>query len=95
MDPFNALSIATAARKIPPLKEELPANVISCALVALTDVEKDLDAAKEVTGGASAPSVKMVSRPANSLGWPAMVCGNSTPRDEGLPPPARQGSPCT
>jgi hypothetical protein len=45
MNPFNALSTAAAARKIPPLKEAPPAKVMSCALVALADVEKDLDAA--------------------------------------------------
>jgi hypothetical protein len=32
-------------------------------LVAMTDLEKDLDVAKEVTGGAGAPSTKMASRP--------------------------------
>jgi hypothetical protein len=34
-----------------------------CALVTSTDREKDLDAAKEVTGGADAPSAKMAGRP--------------------------------
>jgi hypothetical protein len=62
-DPFNALSTAAAARKIPPLKEAPPAKVMSCALVALTYLEKDLDAAKEVTGGAGTPLVKMAGRP--------------------------------
>jgi hypothetical protein len=84
MDPFNALSIAAAARKIPQLKEAPPTKVMSCALVASTDLE-DLDAVREVTGGADVPSVKMVDRP-------AMVCGHSTPHDEGRPSPARQGS---
>jgi hypothetical protein len=95
MDPFNDMSTATAARKIPLLKEAPPTKVMSCALVASTGLEKDLDAAKEVTGGASVPSAKMASRPTNSPGWPAMVCGHSAPRDEGGPSLARQGSPCT
>jgi hypothetical protein len=88
MDPFNALSTTAAARTIPPLKEASPAKVMLCSLITSTDLQKDLDAAKEVTGGASAPSVKMVSRP-------AMVCGQSVPCDEGRSPPARQVSPCT
>jgi hypothetical protein len=79
MDHFNALSTATAARKIPPLKDAPPFEVISCALVASTTLEKDLDAAKEVTGGADAPSAKMADRPANSPGRPTMVCGHSPP----------------
>jgi hypothetical protein len=93
MDPLNALSTATAARKIPPLKEAPPAKVMSCALVALTDLEKDLYAAKEVTRGAGAPLAKIASQPANSPGQPAMVCGQSTPHDEGRSPPVSQGSP--
>jgi hypothetical protein len=88
MDPFNALSTTAAARKIPPMKEASPTKVMSCALVASTDLQKDLDAIKEVTVGAGAPSVKMASRP-------AMVCGHSALRDEGRPSPALQGSPCT
>jgi hypothetical protein len=95
MDPFNALSTAAAARKIPLLKEAPPAKVMSCALVASTDLEKDLDAAREVTGGVGMPSVKMASQPTNSPGRPAMVCGHSAPRDEGRSPPACQGSPYT
>jgi hypothetical protein len=63
MDSFNALSTAAAARKIAPLKEAPPAEVMSCALVALTDLEKDLDAVKEVTGGAGMTLVKMAGRP--------------------------------
>jgi hypothetical protein len=63
MDPFNALSTATTARKIPLFKEAPPAKVMSCALVTSTDLEKTLDVAKEVTGGAVMPSVKMASRP--------------------------------
>jgi hypothetical protein len=74
MDPFNALSTATTARKIPLLKEASPAKVMSCALVASTDLHKDLDAAKEVTEGAGAPSVQMVGRS-------AMVCGQPVSRD--------------
>jgi hypothetical protein len=95
MDPFNALSTATAARKIPPLKEAPPAKVMSCVLVASIDLEKDLDAAKQVTGGADTPSTKMANRPANDPSRPTKVCGHSAPRDEGRPPPVRQGSPCT
>jgi hypothetical protein len=79
MDPLNALSTTTAARKIPPLKEAPPAKVMSCALVASTDLEKDLDDVKEVTGGASVPSAKMAGVPANSPGRPTMVCGHSAP----------------
>jgi hypothetical protein len=94
MGPINALSIAVATRKIPPLKEAPPTKVMSCALVALTNLERAFDVVKEVTGGADAPSAKMAGRPANSLGRPTMVCGHSAPRDEGLSPPAHQGSPC-
>jgi hypothetical protein len=79
MGPFNALSTAAAAKKIPPLKEAPPAKVMSCALVASTDLEKDLDAVKEVTRGVGAPSVKMVGRLADSPGQSAMVCGHLTP----------------
>jgi hypothetical protein len=57
-----------------------------CALVASTDLEKTLDATKEVTRGAGMPSAKMVGRP-------GMACGQSIPHDEGRSPPARQGSP--
>jgi hypothetical protein len=92
MDSFNALS---TARKIPSLKEAPPTKVISCALVSSTDQEKDLDVAKEFTGGADAPLAKMAAWSGNSPGRPAMVCGHLAPRDEGWPPPARQGSPCT
>jgi hypothetical protein len=63
MDPFNALSTAAAARKIPPLKEAPLAKVMLCALVTSTDLEKTLDAVKEVTRGAVAPSAKMAGRP--------------------------------
>jgi hypothetical protein len=92
MDPINALSTAAAARKIPPLKEAPPAKVMSCALVASTDLEKGLDAMKKVTRGASAPSMKMDGRAANSPSRLAMVCGHSAPRDEGRSPPVHQGS---
>jgi hypothetical protein len=95
MDPFNALPTATAARNILPLKEAPLDKVMFCALVASTDLEKSLHVVKEVTGGAGAPSVKMVGQPADSPGQPAMVCGQSVPRDEGRSPPVRQGSPCT
>jgi hypothetical protein len=94
MDPFNALSTAAATRKIPSLKEASPTKVMLCALVTSTDVPKDIDAAKEVTGGAGTASVKMAGRPADSPGLPAMVCDQSVPRDEGRSPPACQGSPC-
>jgi hypothetical protein len=59
MDPFNAQSTAAAARKIQPLKEAPPAKVMSCALVTLTELEKTLDATKEVNGGAGVPLAKM------------------------------------
>jgi hypothetical protein len=95
MDPFSALSTAATARKILPLKEASPTKVMSCALVALTDLQKDLDAAEEVTGGAGTPSTKMASRPMNSPGRPARVCGRSPPRDESQSPPVSHGSPCT
>jgi hypothetical protein len=68
MDPFNTLSTTAAARKVPQLKEAPPAKVMSGALVASTDLEKDLYVTKEVTGGASVPLAKMAGRP-------AMVCG--------------------
>jgi hypothetical protein len=55
MDPFNALSIAAATRKIPPLKEASPTKVMSCVLITSTDLQKYLDAAKVLTGGASVP----------------------------------------
>jgi hypothetical protein len=95
MDAFNDLSTAAAARKILPLKDMLPTKVMSCALVASTDLENDLDAAKEVIGGVGAPSVKMASRSANSPGRSDMVCCHSPPYDEGRSPPAHQCSPCT
>jgi hypothetical protein len=95
MDPFNALSTAAAARKILQLKEASPDKVMSCVLIASIDLKKDLDAAREVIGGASTPSVKMASRPANSPARSAVVCGQSVPRDEGRSPPARHGSPGT
>jgi hypothetical protein len=95
MDPFNALSTAAAIRKIPPLKQASPAKVMSVALIALTDLQKDLDAAKDVTGGAGVPSAKMASRPAKSPGRQAMVYGQSVPRDEGRSLPVCQGSPYT
>jgi hypothetical protein len=59
------------------LKEAPPTKVMSCALAASTDLEKDLDAAKEVTGGAGAPMAKMADQLANSPSQPAMVCGHS------------------
>jgi hypothetical protein len=95
MDSFNALSTVAAIRNITPLKEASPAKVMSCDLVTLIDLEKDLDAAKEVTGGASAPSVKIAGRPANSPSRPAMVCGQLVPRIKGRSPLVHQGSPCT
>jgi hypothetical protein len=95
MDPFNALPTAATTRKIPPLKEASPAKVMSCALVASTDLQKNLDAAKERIGGANVLSVKMVGWLTNSPGWPTMVCRQSVPRDEGRSPTARQGSPYT
>jgi hypothetical protein len=41
-----------------------------CALVTSTDLEKTLDAVKEVTRGAIAPSAKMAGRPAGHGLWP-------------------------
>jgi hypothetical protein len=79
MDPFNALSTDAATRKIPPLKEVLHTKVMSCALVASIDLEKDLDDTKEVGEGVSVPLAKMVGLSANSPGWLAMVCGNAPP----------------
>jgi hypothetical protein len=43
---------------------------MSCVLVALTDLQEDLDAAKEVTGGTGTPSAKMA-------GWPWFVANRS------------------
>jgi hypothetical protein len=72
-----------ATRTIPSLKEASPAKVMSCVLITSTDLQKDLDVAKEVTGGASVPLAKIVGRAANSPGRSAMVCGQLVPRDEG------------
>jgi hypothetical protein len=66
MDPFNAMSAAAAMMMIPPLREAPPANVTSCALVTSTDLEKALDAGKEVIEGAGVPSVMMGGWPAKS-----------------------------
>jgi hypothetical protein len=88
MDPFNAPSTTAAARKIPLLKEASPTKVISCVLIASTDLQKDLDVVKEVTGGDDTPSAKMAGRS-------AMVCGQSVHREEGGLSPAHQGFPCT
>jgi hypothetical protein len=68
-DPFNALSTTAAARKIPLLKEASPAKVMSCALIASTDLQKDLDVVKKVTGGAGVPSVKMADQPWFVANW--------------------------
>jgi hypothetical protein len=86
MDPFNTLSTAAAVRMIPPQREASPAKVASCALVASTDLEKALDAVKEVTGGSGTPSAMMA-------GQPAMVGGCMTPLEVGEPSPAHQSSP--
>jgi hypothetical protein len=94
MYPFNALPTAAAIRKIPPLREAPPTKVMSCALVTSTDLERAIDTAKEVTGGADAPSTKMARQPTNSPGRLAMVCGHSASCDEGRSQPGRQGSPC-
>jgi hypothetical protein len=80
-------------RKEDPTNERGITKVMSCALVASTNLQKDLDTAKGVTGGASAPSAKMVGRSDRSLSWSAMVCGQLVPHDEGRSPPTRQGSP--
>jgi hypothetical protein len=93
MDPFSALSTTTATRKFPPLREAPPAKVMSCALVASKDLERALDATKEVIGGAGMPSAKMAGRPANSPGRSTMVCHHLDPRDEGRSPPVHQGPP--
>jgi hypothetical protein len=82
---INALSTAAAVRKIPPLKEASPAKVMSCALVTLTDLEKDLDAAKEVTGGVVVSFVKMAGQLPWSAGhglWPSPP---PPPHDERFP----------
>jgi hypothetical protein len=77
MDPYKALSTAVAVRKIAPLREAPTGKVMSCALIASTNLERALDAAKEVTRGAGMPLVKMASRPANYPSRPNMVCGHS------------------
>jgi hypothetical protein len=46
-----------------------PAKVMSCTLVASTDLERALDATKEVTEGAGVPLVKMSSQLAGQLPW--------------------------
>jgi hypothetical protein len=93
MDPFNALSTATAVRMIPLLREAPPAKVASCALVASTDLEKVIDAVKEVIGGSGVPSTMMAGRPAKSPGRPATIGGRLTPLKVGQPSPACQSSP--
>jgi hypothetical protein len=85
MDPFNVLSTTATARKIPPLKETSPTKVMSCALIASTDLQKDLDAAKEVTGGADAPSAKMPGRPWFVANWSTITRVNHHERTK-LPP---------
>jgi hypothetical protein len=77
MDPFNALSTVVATRKIPLVKEASPAKVMSSMLIALRYLQKDLDAAKEVTGGAGAPSAKMAGRPTPLAGRPWFVANRS------------------
>jgi hypothetical protein len=79
MDPFSALSNAAATRMIPPLREAPPAKVTSCALIASTDFEKALDAAKEVIGGTGVASAIMGGQPTKSPGRPAAVGGRLTP----------------
>jgi hypothetical protein len=73
MDPFNALSTAAATRKITSLKEAPSAKVMSCALVASTNLEKDLDVAKGVTERAGMPSAKMAGQPTPMVGRPWFV----------------------
>jgi hypothetical protein len=93
MDPFNAISTTVAARMIPPLKEAPPTKVTSCALVTSTDLEKALDAAKEVIGGAGVPSVMMGGQPVKSPSWRATVGVRLTALEVGQPSPAHQSSP--
>jgi hypothetical protein len=83
MDPFNAMSSAAATRKILPSKEASPGKVMSCVLIALTDLQKDLDATKEVTGGADVLLSKMAGQLAGHGLWPI------DPHDEGQSPPVR------
>jgi hypothetical protein len=45
------------------LKEASPTKVISCVLVTSTDLQKDLDASNEATGGVNVPSAKMAGQP--------------------------------
>jgi hypothetical protein len=62
----------------PAIEEAPPAKVMSCALVTSTNLEKTLDAAKEVTGGAGVPSAKMVAdRPTPLAGRPWLVANRS------------------
>jgi hypothetical protein len=70
----------------PPLIEASHAKVTSCALVASTDLEKALGAAKEVIRGAGAPS-KMTG------GQPTTIGGRLTPLEVGQPSPTCQSSP--
>jgi hypothetical protein len=64
---------------IPLLRDAGPTKLTSCALVASTDLEKALDAVKEVIEGASAPSAMMGNRPAKSPSQLATVGGRLTP----------------
>jgi hypothetical protein len=52
--------------------------------------EKDLDAAKEVTRGAGAPSAKTADRP-----WLVAIRLPPHVEGQGRSPPVRQGSRCT
>jgi hypothetical protein len=92
MDPFNALSTAAATRMIPLLREVATAKVTSRALVASTDLEKALDAMKDVIGGVGVPLAMMSDQLAKPPGRLATVGGQLTPLEVGQPSPVCHSS---
>jgi hypothetical protein len=63
----------------PTVERGITRKVMLYAFVASKDLEKDLDATNEVTGGAGTPSVKIAGWLANSPGRLTLVCGHSPP----------------
>jgi hypothetical protein len=64
MESFNVVSTVAAVRAITLLKES-PTKVMSCTLVASSNLDKVFNVTKDVTRGAGGPPVKMGGRPAN------------------------------
>jgi hypothetical protein len=81
MDPFNALSTAATVER----------GITRQGHVVCVDrIDRPTEGLRCCKGG-HWRSQHAIGKD----GWPAMVCGQSVPRDEGRSPPARQGSPCT